>query len=115
MRAALAVGDQHRQEALHEPEVDCCHFGDRRRAGVCAGSTTERSEGDQGGRAKCPQIISSNKAKTQTYCDRAKLGDQIAQAGEKQTQETDGLYQKWMIGDKTGSRICRVDARASGH
>ena len=28
-------------------------------------------------------IISGDKAKTQTYCDIAKLGDQIEQAGEK--------------------------------
>ena len=41
------------------------------------------------------KIISSDKAKTQTYCDRAKLGDQIEQAGEKtDTKKTDGLYQK---------------------
>src|SRR5262245_5505915 len=38
---------------LHEPKVDCCHFGDRRRASMCAGSKTDPC--DQGGRAKRPQ------------------------------------------------------------
>ena len=65
MRAALAVGDQHRQEALHEPEVDCCHFGDRRGAGVCVQaqppSTAKVTKADAQNVLK---IISSDKAKT---------------------------------------------------
>ena len=41
------------------------------------------------------KMISGDKGKTQTYCDIAKLGDQIEQAGEKKdTMKTDELYQK---------------------
>ncbi|MGC2822906.1 MAG: hypothetical protein WA322_01455 [Pseudolabrys sp.] len=40
---------------------------------------------------KVVKIITGNKAKTKTYCDMAKLGNQIAEADE---QETDELYQK---------------------
>ena len=34
------------------------------------------------------KIISADKAKTQAYCDMAKLGDQIAQAEEKKDNKT---------------------------
>ena len=40
---------------------------------------------------KVLKIISDDKAKTQTYCDMAKLGRQIAGADEKKTDE---LFQK---------------------
>jgi hypothetical protein len=40
---------------------------------------------------KVLKIISGDKAKTQTYCDIGKLGDQIAEADEKKADE---LYQK---------------------
>ena len=40
-------------------------------------------------------IISGDKAKTQTYCDIAKLGDQIDEADQKKdTNKADELYQK---------------------
>jgi hypothetical protein len=40
------------------------------------------------------KIISGDKAKTQTYCDMAKVFDQIERAGEgeKDTKKTDKLY-----------------------
>src|SRR5664279_5163527 len=34
------------------------------------------------------KIISGDKAKTQAYCDMAKIGDQIAQAEEKKDKKT---------------------------
>ena len=41
------------------------------------------------------KIISADKAKTQAYCDMAKLGDQIAQAEEKKDNKTaEALMQK---------------------
>ena len=36
---------------------------------------------------KVVKIISGNKAKTKTYCDMAKLGNQIAEADEKKADE----------------------------
>jgi hypothetical protein len=38
------------------------------------------------------KIISGDKAKTQTYCEMAKVFDQIERAGEKDTKKTDKLY-----------------------
>ena len=44
---------------------------------------------------KVLEIISGDKAKTQTYCDIAKLDDQIDEADEKKdTKRADELYQK---------------------
>jgi hypothetical protein len=44
---------------------------------------------------KVHNIISGDKAKTQTYCDIAKLDDQIDEAEEKKdTKRADELYQK---------------------
>ena len=40
------------------------------------------------------KIISGDKAKTQIYCDMAKVFDQIERAGEKDTKKTDTLYRK---------------------
>jgi hypothetical protein len=40
---------------------------------------------------KVVKIISGNKAKTQTYCDMAKLVNKITEGDEEQT---DGLYEK---------------------
>jgi hypothetical protein len=37
---------------------------------------------------KVLKIISSDKAKTQTYCDMTKLGEQIEQANEKKDNKT---------------------------
>ena len=36
---------------------------------------------------KVVKIISGDKAKTQTYCDMTKLGEQIEQANEKKTKK----------------------------
>src|SRR5450759_4251178 len=44
---------------------------------------------------KVVKMISGDKAKTQTYCDMAKLGEQIEQANEKKdTKKADELSQK---------------------
>ena len=41
------------------------------------------------------EIIKGDRAKTQTYCDMAKLGDQIEQAEEKKdTKKIDELYRQ---------------------
>jgi prephenate dehydratase len=40
------------------------------------------------------KIISGDKTKTQTYCEMAKVFDQIERAGEKDTKKTDKLYRK---------------------
>ena len=66
---------------------------------------------------KVLKIISSDKAKTRIYCQMAKLGDQMEQANETgNSKKFDRLFQKiYRIGKKTGSRICRVGRRTSGH
>ena len=48
----------HNQKRLHEPEVDCCHLGDRGRPVVCAGSKAERCDCDPCRRAKGPRKLS---------------------------------------------------------
>src|SRR5215510_11057623 len=77
----------------NEPKVHCCHFGDRGRAGVCAGSKTApvtKAEAQ-----KVLKIISEDKAKSQAYCDMAKLGDQMEQANEKRdSKKFDELSRK---------------------
>jgi hypothetical protein len=50
---------------------------------VRTGSKHERREGEQGDAQKVVTIISTDKAKTQTYCDIHKLSEQIAEANEK--------------------------------
>jgi hypothetical protein len=54
---------------------------------------------------KVVKMISGDKAKTQTYCDMAKLGEQIEQANEKKdTKKADELSQKMdELGTKLGS------------
>jgi hypothetical protein len=43
------------------------------------------------------EIIRGDRAKTQTYCDMAKLGDQIEQAEEKKTpRKSTNFIGKWM-------------------
>ena len=65
---------------------------------------------------KVVKIISSDKAKTRAFCDIGKLGEQIEDANEKRDGKTaDELSQKMKELKKTGSRICHVDGRASGH
>ena len=49
------------------------------------------------------KMISGDKAKTQTYCDMAKLGEQIEQANEKkETRKADELSQKM---DELGKKL----------
>ena len=49
------------------------------------------------------KMISGDKAKTQTYCDMAKLGDQIEQANEKkETKKAGELSQKM---DELGTKL----------
>ena len=53
---------------------------------------------------KVLKIISDNKAKTQTYCDMTKLGEQIEQANEKKDNKmVDELSEKLIaLGEKLG-------------
>ena len=52
---------------------------------------------------KVVKMISGDKAKTHTYCDMAKLGDQIEQANEKkETKKADELSQKM---DELGKKL----------
>ena len=52
---------------------------------------------------KVVKMISGDKAKTQTYCDMAKLGEQIEQAnGKKDTKKADELSQKM---DELGTKL----------
>jgi hypothetical protein len=55
---------------------------------------------------KVLEVIKGDKAKTLTYCDMVTLGHELAAADEKKADE---------LGEKTGSRICRVNGRVSGH
>ena len=45
---------------------------------------------------KVVKIISGNKAKTQTYCDMAKLFNQIERAGEKNIRKPLSCIANWM-------------------
>lgn len=70
---------------------------------------------------KVVKMISGDKAKTQTYCDMAKLGEQIEQANEKkETKKADELSQKMdELGTKLGpeyvalmDRLKEIDAES---
>ena len=51
---------------------------------------------------KVVTIISDAKAKTQTYCDMLKLGDQIDEANEKDSKKIDEMYQRM---DELGKKL----------
>jgi len=51
---------------------------------------------------KVVTIISDDKAKTQTYCDMLKLGDQIDEANEKDSKKIDEMYQRM---DELGKKL----------
>ena len=70
---------------------------------------------------KVVKMISGDKAKTQTYCDMAKLGEEIEQANEKKdTKKADELSQKMdELGTKLGpeyvalmDRLKEIDAES---
>ena len=70
-----------------------CHLGDRRVAGVRAGAKAAKATNADA--QKVVKMISADKAKTQTYCDMAKLGEQIDQADQKKdTKKVDELSKK---------------------
>jgi hypothetical protein len=75
-----------------------------------AGSKFDASDGDQDGRAKGPQIISGDKAKTRIYCEMAKLGHQMAQANEKgDSKKFNALFQRmYQLGKKLGSEYAAL-------
>jgi len=96
-----AAGSRHAQLGpsdglLNEPEVKRCHFVDRRRTGVRAGSKSNYPEGDHTSDAhKVATIIRSDKTKTQTYCEINKVSDQMNQAyGKNDKKMVDDLSQK---------------------
>jgi hypothetical protein len=59
---------------------------------------------------KVVEMIRGDKAKTQTYCDMAKLGDQIEEANEKKdTKKADELTQKMdELGKKLGPEFAAL-------
>ena len=66
---------------------------------------------------KVVKIISGDKARTQTYCDIGKLGDQIEEAEQKKDiNKIDQLNKKIdELATKLGPEVCRVNEQASGH
>ena len=65
---------------------------------------------------KVVKMISGDKAKTQTYCDLVKLGDQFEEIDQTDTKKADELKSaNGRTGGKAGSRIYRVSRRASGY
>jgi hypothetical protein len=77
----------------NEPKVHCCYFAGRRRAGVRAQAQKLRVTKDDA--QKVVTIISSDKARTQTYCEIQKLAEQMEQAYEKNDSKmADELAQK---------------------
>ena len=52
------------------------------------GSKAERGEVTKRDAQKVVRIISGDKAKTQTYCDMVKLGEQIEQANDKKDNKS---------------------------
>ena len=79
------------KEDLDEPDVDCCHFGDHCRAVCAQAQPPSGAKVTKADAQKVLKIISDDKAKTQTYCDIMKLGDEIEKADEKKADE---LFQK---------------------
>ena len=60
---------------------------------MCADAEAQTSNNDTVTHAQNAfKIISGDKAKTQIYCDMAKVFDQIERAGDKDTKKTDKLY-----------------------
>src|SRR5262249_14847865 len=84
---------------------------------VCAQAQKPSVAVRQGDAQQGGPILRGAKAKTRTYCDKSELGEQIEQANENtDSKSADELAQK--VGElekKTGSRICRIDGRDSGH
>jgi hypothetical protein len=66
---------------------------------------------------KVATIISSDKIKTQAYCDIQKLAEQVAEANEKKdVGRVNELFEKIETLEKSyRSRICRIDRWGSGH
>jgi hypothetical protein len=84
-----------RQEVLHEPEVDCCHFCNRRCAAIAQAQPPSTAKVIKADAQKVIKIISGDKAKAQTYCQIGKLGEQIEEANDKKDSKTaDELSQK---------------------
>ena len=100
--------------AIYETKARCRHFRSCRNTGAC-------SRAAQSGPPKIPkptkadaqnvvQIITSDKAKTQTYCDLAKLFDQIRVAREKNDSNTVQALDKELLPlvDKIGPEYVKV-------
>jgi hypothetical protein len=71
----------------------------------------------KGDAQKVATIISSDKIKTQAYCDIQKLAEQVAEANEKKdVGRVNELFEKIeTLGKNYRSRICRIDRWGSGH
>ena len=78
----------------NDPESNRSCFADRRGAGVCTGSKAKLCEVTKADAQKVVKIISGDRAKTQTYCDMAKLFNQIERAGEKDIKKSAELHRK---------------------
>jgi hypothetical protein len=75
--------------------ADRCHFGYFDIAALCAGSTAGRGQVLKADAQKVVAIISSDKAKTQTFCQMEILGNQVDEAIQKQdTKKAYELTQK---------------------
>ena len=69
-----------RLKEFHEPDVDCRDADNCRWAKLCAGPTDSCDQADVQNVFK---IISEDKAKTKTFCQIGKLGDEMEQANAK--------------------------------
>jgi hypothetical protein len=79
---------------IYEPAAIRWDFAHWDSAAVCAGSTAERCK-VEGGCTKVVSVISGDKAKTQAYCQIAKISQQVDQtAREKDRKKAEELVQK---------------------
>jgi hypothetical protein len=79
----------------YELAADSCDFGYLRRAAVCAGCAARHRQVEGADAQKVVSIISSDKAKTQTFCQMVIVGKQIDESiQEKDNKKAAELAQK---------------------
>ena len=80
---------------------------------VCAEAQQPSAAKAKADAQRVVKMIIGDKAKSQIYCDVVKLGEQIEETDPKDKKKADELYQQ--VDELTGSRIYRVNERASGY
>ena len=84
---------------------------------VCAQPQKSTIKATKTGAEKVVKVIGADKAKTQSYCDMAKLGAQIDEADQKKNQKkVENLSQQMdAMSEKLGPRIHLADEPHAGN